>query len=142
VKEVRGRHFNRASLWRDEALEFEAGEKGAAEVRGARRPYGNLPLIVLTDSEQGDVDHDGPITVAAQRAMWVAKDHAQGQVARLSAIGAHFVVAGSPHAIQLSHPSAVISAIDEVVEQARYNVLGSSAGRSPNAYGRALGAGP
>ena len=121
VKEVRGRHFNRASLWKDEALEFEAGEKGAAEVRAAERPYGNLPLIVLTDSEEGDVDNNGPITVAAQHAMWVAKDHAQEQVARLSAIGAHFVVAGSPHAIQLFHPSVVISAIDEVVDQARYN---------------------
>jgi hypothetical protein len=88
---------------------------------GASRGADVLTLIVLTDSEEGDVDNDDPITVAAQRAMWVAKDRAQEQVARLSAIGTHFVVARSPHAIQLSHTSAVISAIDEVVDQARYS---------------------
>ncbi len=121
LAEVRGKGLARASLWKDEALELEATDKSAAEVRAAERPYGNLPLIVLTDSEEGDVDNSGPITVAAQHAMWVAKDNAEEQVARLSAIGAHFVVAGSPHAIQLFHPSVVISAVDEVVDQARYN---------------------
>jgi pimeloyl-ACP methyl ester carboxylesterase len=130
VSEVRARHLARASLWKDEALEIEASDKSAAEVRAAERPYGNLPLIVLTDSEEGDIDHSGPISEAAQRAMWVAKDKAEEQVARLSAVGAHFVVAGSPHAIQFFHPSVVISAVDEVVDQARYNpTLGRVAGR-------------
>jgi pimeloyl-ACP methyl ester carboxylesterase len=122
LAEARGKELNRASLWKDEALELEASDTSAAEVRAAERPYGNLPLIVLTDSEEGDIDNSGhPISVAAQRAMWVAKNKAEEHVAGLSAIGAHFVVAGSPHAIQLSHPSVVISAVDEVVDQARYN---------------------
>ena len=120
LAEVRGRGLARASLWKDEALELEATDRSAAEVRAAARPYGNLPLIVLTDSEEGDLD-SGPLTVAAQREMWVAKNNAEEQVARLSAIGAHFVVAGSPHAIQLFHPSVVISAVAEVVDQSRYN---------------------
>jgi pimeloyl-ACP methyl ester carboxylesterase len=122
IADVQGKHLNRASLWKDEALELEASDKSAAEVRAAERPYGNLPLIVLTDSEEGDIDRSGhPISVAAQRAMWVAKDKAQERVAGLSGIGAHFVIADSPHAIQLLHPSVVISAVDEVVAQARYN---------------------
>jgi len=122
LAEVRGKALARASLWKDEALELEATDKSAAEVRAAKRPYGNLPLIVLTDSEEGDIDYSGrPISVAAQRAMWVAKDKAEEQIARLSGIGAHFIIAGSPHAIQLSHPFVVISAIAEVVDQARYN---------------------
>jgi pimeloyl-ACP methyl ester carboxylesterase len=120
VAEVEGEHLARASLWKDEALELKASQIGAAEVRVAECPYGNLPLIVLTDSQDGDIDHDGPITVAAQRAEWVAKDEAEEHLARLSAVGAHFVIAGSAHAIQLNHPSAVISAVDEVVDQARY----------------------
>jgi pimeloyl-ACP methyl ester carboxylesterase len=122
IADVRGRHLNRASLWKDEALELDASDKSAAEVRAAQRPYGNLPLIVLTDSEEGDIDPSGhPISVPAQRALWVAKDKAQERVAGLSEEGAHFVVADSPHAIQLFHPSVVISAIDEVVAQARSN---------------------
>lgn len=121
LAEVRGEHLDQASFWKDEALELEASDTSAAEVRAAERPYGNLPLIVLTDSENGDIDDDGPISVAAQRAGWVAKDEAEERVARLSTVGAHFVVANSPHAIQLFYPSVVISAVDEVVEQARYN---------------------
>lgn len=125
IAEVQGEHLDRASLWKDEALELEASEKGAAEVRAAERPYGSLPLIVLTDSEDGDIDYSAPliITVPAQRAMWVAKNEAEEHIAGLSSVGAHFVVAGSPHAIQLYHPSVVISAVDEVVDQARYRRL-------------------
>jgi len=107
-------------LWKDEALELEATHKSANEVRMAARPYGDLPLIVLTDSEEGDIDKSGhPISVAAQRAMWHAKNKAHEQIARLSRRGAHFVVADSPHTIPLSHPFVVVSAIDEVVDQAR-----------------------
>jgi len=121
LAEVRGKHLARASFWKDEALELEATDKSAAEVRATQRPYGNLPLIVLTDSEEGDVDNSGPVTVAAQRADWVAKDKAQERITDLSTVGAHFVVDGSPHAIQLLYPTAVISAVDEVIDQARYN---------------------
>jgi pimeloyl-ACP methyl ester carboxylesterase len=119
VAEVQGEHMARTSVWKDEELELKASQIGADEVRAAERPYGNLPIIVLTDSQQGDIDGDGPISVAAQRAEWVAKDEAEDHIARLSLVGAHFVVAGSAHAIQLNHPSAVISAVDEVVDQAR-----------------------
>lgn len=121
IKEVRGEHLDRVSFWKDAALELEASDKSAAEVRAAARPYGNLPLIVLTDSENGDVDDSDPVWVAAERAGWVAKNEAEERVARLSTVGAHFVVENSPHAIQLFYPSVVISAVDEVVDQARYN---------------------
>lgn len=121
LAEVRGEHIARASLWKDEALELEATDESAAEVRAVERPYGALPLIVLTDSEKGDIDNSGPVTVAAQRAEWIAKNEAEARVADLSTVGAHFVVDGSPHAIQLLYPTVVISAVDEVVDQARYN---------------------
>lgn len=120
LAEVRGEHLNRASLWKDEGLELEATRRSANEVRMAARPYGDLPLIVLTDSEEGDIDKSGhPISIPAQRAMWVAKNKAHERLARLSRRGAHFVIADSPHAIPLSHPAVVVSAIDEVVDQAR-----------------------
>jgi pimeloyl-ACP methyl ester carboxylesterase len=119
VAEINGEHLNRPSLWRDEELELKATAKSVAEIRAAQRPYGDLPLIVLTDSENDDIDSGGPISVAAQQAEWVDKDNAEERVAELSNVGAHFVVANSPHAIQLYHPSVVISAIDEVIDQAR-----------------------
>jgi pimeloyl-ACP methyl ester carboxylesterase len=117
---VWGQHMNRGRLWKDEGLELRATTKSEAEVRAAERPYGALPLIVLTDSEQGDIDRGGPVSEAAQRAAWVAKNKAEERIARLSSVGAHFVVAGSRHAIQLDHSSVVISAVDEVVDQARH----------------------
>lgn len=121
VAEARAEHLNQPSLWKDEMLELRASDRDAAEVRAAAHPYGNLPLIVLTDSEEGDIDSGGPISVAAQRAEWIAKDAAEERIAKLSTVGAHFVVAGSRHAILLDRPAAVISAVDEVVDQARYN---------------------
>jgi pimeloyl-ACP methyl ester carboxylesterase len=120
VTEIWAEHLNCGSLWKDEELELKASAQGAAELRAAARPYDDLPLIVLTDSENEDIDSDGPISAPAQRAEWIAKDEAEERIARLSTIGAHFVVANSPHAIQLYHPAVVISAIDEVIDQARY----------------------
>ena len=122
ISEVRAKHLAQPSFWKDEMLELKSENKSHSEVRGAARPYGKLPLVVLTDSEEGDIDYSpGPISVAAQRAEWLAKNKAEDRLARLSSVGAHFVVAGSHHAILLDHPTAVISAIEEVVDQARYN---------------------
>lgn len=122
IADVRAKHLAQPSFWKDEMLELRSYDKTNSEVRAATRPYGNLPLIVLTDSEEGDTDYSpGPISVAVQRVQWVAKNNAEERLARLSSAGAHFVVAGSSHAILLDHPTAVISAIEEVVDQARYN---------------------
>jgi pimeloyl-ACP methyl ester carboxylesterase len=114
-------HEMRSSYWRDEALEWAAVPKSMDEDLAEQRPYGDLPLIVLTDSEQGDISPSGPLSLTQQRAMWRATEKLQERVATLSAVGEHFVVARSSHAIQLDQPAAVISAVDEVVDQARYN---------------------
>lgn len=121
LAEVRGKHLNQGSFWEDELLEVKVEDASHAEVRAASHPYGDLPFIVLTDSESGDIDYSpGPITVVAQRAEWIAKNQAEEQLARLSSAGAHFVVAGSSHAIQLDRPPVVISAIEKVISQARF----------------------
>jgi len=120
LAEVRGDHQARASYWRDAASEIEAITRSSAELRASQRPYGNLPLIVLTDSQDGDIDHvpHAP-SDTVQRAIWAAKNKEHERIAKLSSVGAHFVVAGSMHAIQIDHPSTVVSAVDEVVDQAR-----------------------
>ncbi|MDP9025016.1 MAG: alpha/beta hydrolase [Candidatus Eremiobacteraeota bacterium] len=122
LKEIRARHVSQASFWKVASLEVRATVSDPAEVRAAERPFGKLPLIVLTDSEDGDIDASDPtISVAAQRAGWVAKNNAEERLAKLSSVGAHVVVAGTTHAILLDQPAAVTSAIEEVIDQARYN---------------------
>lgn len=121
IAEVRSKHLAQPWFWKDEMLEVQVENMSHSEVRAAERPYSDLPLIVLTDSEEGDIDYSpGLISIAAQRAEWVAKDKAEERLARLSSVGAHFVVAGSSHAIMLDRPPAVISAIEEVLDQVRY----------------------
>ena len=79
--------------------------------------YGNLPLIVLLAGVP-DTDED-PAAAARQRAIWEELGHLHERIAALSSRGVHRVVAGSGHRIQLEGPTAVISAVDEVVDQAR-----------------------
>jgi pimeloyl-ACP methyl ester carboxylesterase len=120
VAEVVAEQRMRPAFWHDMAFETEALDQSYAEIRAAQRSYGNLPLIVLKDSEDGDIDYGpGPISVAQQRKMWQIGVQLDEDTARLSSVGAVFVVAGSTHMIPSEHPTAVISAIAEVVDQAR-----------------------
>lgn len=120
VGEVVAEQRMRAGFWHDMALETEALDKTYAEVRAVQRSYGNLPLIVLKDSEDGDIDRGpGPFSVGEQREFWVIGKQLDEKTARLSSVGAVFVVDGSTHMIPTDHPTAVISAIAEVVDQAR-----------------------
>jgi hypothetical protein len=55
--------------------------------------------------------------------MWVEEVHLQERVAALSSRGVDYVINGSGHYIQKDRPAAVISAVDEVVDQARHNKI-------------------
>lgn len=125
VAEVAAEHMSRTPFWRDYALEAEALTKSAADVRAEQRPYGDLPLIVLTESEQGDLQENktgnDPIPVAQQRAAWREHKYLNDKIAELSSRGTNRVIAGSQHSIPLDHPAAVVSAVNEVVDEARYN---------------------
>lgn len=88
----------------------------ADQVRAARRSYGNLPLVVLTRSPPPPPKD--PLTPEAQalraaRAQVVVTLH--DDVAKLSTRGAHEVVPGAGHSIQLEKPQAVIDAITRVL---------------------------
>lgn len=50
VGEVIGEHEARPSYWRDQTLEAQTYDKSEAEVRAAQRRYGDLPLIVVSES--------------------------------------------------------------------------------------------
>jgi pimeloyl-ACP methyl ester carboxylesterase len=120
VNELVAEEHGRQSFWEDELLEVLAEPTSAAEVRSGQRPYGTLPLIVLS---AGHPDTDpGPVTLAQQRAIWIAQGHVHSRIAALSSRGVNLAVDGSGHSIQIDRPSAVISAVNRVVDQARHGL--------------------
>ncbi len=117
INEVIAEEHGRQSFWNDELLELLAEPTSAAQVRSEQHPYGSLPLIVLS---AGHPDTDpGPITPEQQRAIWIAQAEVYRRIAALSSRGVHVAVDGAGHAIQIERPSAVISAVNGIVDQAR-----------------------
>jgi pimeloyl-ACP methyl ester carboxylesterase len=88
------------------------------EVRDAAHGYGDLPLVVLTAGRT----MDGPEIVATHEqklAFWRLWKSMHDQIASQSSVGVDRVIERSGHDIQLEQPKAVVSAIDDVVAQAR-----------------------
>ena len=116
--------FVRPLFFEDVFLELLAAPyESTQEVHDEQRQFGKLPFIVLS---AGYPDPDATLTSSQRYAMWVDEVHLQERVAALSSSGVHYVVDGSGHYIQKDRPSAVISAVDEVVDQARYCKRSSS----------------
>ena len=105
--------FFRTALSEHEA-EFGAGSD---QVAASKRPYGALPLIVLTSSapESPDPRHPDPYFEARTRVVIVMHE----ETARLSSRGVNRTIPGATHHIMLSTPQAVIDAVDEVVAEVR-----------------------
>lgn len=82
------------------------------EVDASRRPYGDMPLIVLTAGNPGGSDPDTLI----RSAIWTRM---HDRMASLSSRGTNRIVKGATHHIQLSKPEAVIDAVSDVIAQAR-----------------------
>lgn len=116
VVEIEAEHAMRSSFWKDLLLEDLALAKSSEEAHAEQRSYGDLPLIVLTAGRTEDI----PIPQSQVHALWLATKEAHDRVAALSSRGVNFVVAGSGHFVQVDQPTAVISAVDEIVDQARY----------------------
>lgn len=88
------------------------------QIRAAQRPYGDMPLIVLT---RGDYDKDMPPSFtpenkAAMARVWTRMHE---EMAGQSAVGQHRTVPNAGHFIQGDAPQAVIDAVRDVVAAAR-----------------------
>lgn len=110
--------LRRPAFWLDFGSEDTADALNSAEDLGAQRSYGALPLIVLTAAN--DDGGPSPLPPAETKAVERAVEQGHERMARLSTIGVNFIVHHSGHDIQRQRPSAVISAIAEVLEQSRY----------------------
>lgn len=114
--------FQRAQLSEEESV-FHAS---AAQLRGARRTLGALPVLVLTK------DHPPPPKVAlteeqatareARYALWVRLGK---QSAATSSEGVQRIVPGAGHGMPLENPDAVVDAIREVVAKVRARSAGN-----------------
>ena len=93
-----------------------------------RRNYGHMPMIVLIAGAVPTLPAEFHASQAAvdgfARYGAVARREAYKQLAALSDRGETRLVEGSPHAIQLARPQAVIEAVEQVVAQARSETRG------------------
>jgi pimeloyl-ACP methyl ester carboxylesterase len=103
-----------------EALLSETDEMAADSqvLSGARRPYGDMPLIVLTMSAESPEAYPDltPAQVDALNVLWVQM---HDELAKLSGRGVNRVVGHTGHYIQKDQPGVVIAAIRQVIEDSR-----------------------
>jgi pimeloyl-ACP methyl ester carboxylesterase len=85
--------------------ELAAWNESVAQVRTARHPLGQLPLVVLT--------HGNPFLGPQGERDWQAL---QRDVASLSSDSLHMIATHSGHDIQLDRPDLVIAAIKQVLD--------------------------
>ena len=88
------------------------------EIKAAAKPYGDLPLIVLT---RGDYDKDFPpdIPPAAKATFKTVWTTMHAEMAAQSSIGETRTIEGAGHGIQRDKPQPVIDAVTEVVAKVR-----------------------
>jgi pimeloyl-ACP methyl ester carboxylesterase len=90
--------------------------RSAAAAANPSRDYGDLPLVVLTQSSSPTPPGAKAEDAAALRAGWVAW---HDDYAKLSTRGVNLIVQGAGHGIQSDKPQAVIGAVDAVLNAAR-----------------------
>ena len=117
IDRAQTQQFRRPAPWSESIEETEAmNTRSSAENVREQRHYGALPLIVLT---AGKIQTAPGETKAEAHEFWLVWKHAHDLLASMSAVGANFIVEGAGHYIQYDRPSVVVSAVDEVVTQAR-----------------------
>lgn len=104
---------------RTKASLVELFAANAATVANPSRSYGDLPLVVLTQSGGPGLPGSTPEQTAALNAGWTAW---HDEYAKLSTRGVNLVVRGAGHSIQSDKPQAVIGAVDGVLDAVQFPV--------------------
>jgi pimeloyl-ACP methyl ester carboxylesterase len=104
------------------ALYSESHEMGGADsqaLAAARRSYGDMPLIILTQSPESADAYPGATAqqVNAMNRLWMQM---HDELAALSTRGSNRLVAHSGHYIQKDRPDVVIAAVQEVIRDGRH----------------------
>jgi pimeloyl-ACP methyl ester carboxylesterase len=110
----RGAEFRRMALAEWQA--FAGSDRDARQAAAARRPLGDIPLIVLTRGQRVAVPGLTPAQETAATDVW---GQMHWEIAQLSTHGRRRFVEGAGHNIHTDKPEAVIAAVEEVVAEAR-----------------------
>jgi pimeloyl-ACP methyl ester carboxylesterase len=108
---------SKAGFWRANVDEYDAMDKSDAQLRKLRRPFGDLPIVVLTRGVSPYRIPDQPQS-ATNKAIEDANFAMQKEYLKLTTRGTQRVVEGASHAIQAEKPEAVVDAVLEVLRQA------------------------
>jgi pimeloyl-ACP methyl ester carboxylesterase len=108
----------RPSYYAAAASEWDNFNDSGNVVAREQRAYGAVPVIVFTADT---VKHfGGPgVPPAMNQKLWDLWYGQHDMIAHLSSIGRHYVVSNSSHDIQLDRPAVIVSAIMDVLSQAR-----------------------
>jgi pimeloyl-ACP methyl ester carboxylesterase len=104
------------TYWHAASSENSHFDIGKAELRAARRPLGDLPLVVLTRGVSPYAIPGQPQS-ALNKATEAENEKIHKEMAALSTRGIHRVVPGAGHLVQADKPEAVVNAVDEVLAQ-------------------------
>jgi pimeloyl-ACP methyl ester carboxylesterase len=104
--------------WRVRQAERVALAADRTQLRAARKPFGDLPLIVLARGVSPYLIPGKP-QGETNKAIEAAHLALLTELAHSSTRGEVRVVAGAGHVIQETHPEAVVTAVDDVLAQIR-----------------------
>jgi pimeloyl-ACP methyl ester carboxylesterase len=103
-----------ASYWRTNLAEAQGMDQSGAELRAARAPLGDLPLMVLSRGLPQYAIPGRPQS-PTNKAMENENVAIHKELAALSTRGSHRIVPGSLHLIQDTQPQAVVKAVIEIL---------------------------
>jgi pimeloyl-ACP methyl ester carboxylesterase len=106
------------AYWRTVIDEWDAIKLSDGQLRKLRRPFGDLPVLVLTRSVSPYAVPGKPQS-ALNKAMEDENVAIQKETAALSTRGKQRVVPGAGHVIHADKPEAVADAVLEVLQQVK-----------------------
>ncbi|SDD35905.1 Pimeloyl-ACP methyl ester carboxylesterase [Massilia sp. PDC64] len=107
------------AYWDDLVAGNKAGDASEAELRAARRSFGDLPLVVLVRGVSPYAVPGKPQS-ALNKATEAENLAIQKDIAALSTRSSLHIVAGASHIIQADKPQAVVDAVNEALDRAGY----------------------
>lgn len=107
------------AYWDDLVAGNKSGDTSEAELRAARRSFGDLPLVVLARGVSPYAVPGKPQS-ALNKATEAENLAIQKDIAALSTRSSLHVVAGASHIIQADKPQAVVDAVNEALDRAGY----------------------
>ena len=108
--------MKKKAYWSTVVGEYQGFGASDEQLRALRKPFGDLPLLVLTRGVSPYAAPDQPQS-AVNKAMEDENEQLHKELAALSTKGAQRVVPGAGHAIQSEQPAAVTAAVLEMLKQ-------------------------